>query len=288
MPMPVAEESNDPALVLTGEEPSGEILVVDGADKFDFLGLLSSDTGGDTGPPIIVNGYRVNAGGGAGGAGGGGTGFFDNDPMTVTEQMFNPDDPNTYPTPDEPDDYDPPKVAARCRPENVAKCTEAAQKITDAVVQLTPIIESLADEAKIQLADGSTISGRELKEMWKTIDFLITDDIPTEYASGSLDRVNGIATLFADGVLAGSPINAEWMIMHEVAHYSAAGTVVDKTLTDAWWNANHTWVGWEGSPGFKENEEYANVGARNILTALGVYITDGWVPLHGYEYGDPS
>ena len=112
-------------------------------------------------------------------------------------------------------------------------------------------------------------------------------------AAGALDRASGLATLYADSInKAGTDwgdFGVLWMALHELVHYTPAGTTVDLGLQASWLAThNNSFTGWVGSGSFAENEEFANLGTRAILTLMGVEFPDGYVPKWGYEYGDPN
>ena len=288
---------------LSGGVSAEELVAIMPADPSLDPGFVMNSDGSDTGPPIVVNGKRINYGGGGGG--GGGSAFFaENDPMIVIEQMFNPDPGEaTWPPIDEPDDYDPPKVAAEVtNPDNAPQVQAAAEKMTAIVDMLTEKINALDPNAVITLADGSTITGAQLQALWNTIDFVITDRTAADFGdgrNGALYRATGEAFINASYVnlMDSVPNGNAFVALHEVMHYSARGNEIDQQMwaahvalnpnaTDAELRALYN----DNSPHFQENEEFANVSTRNVLAApqFNIPIAGYWQPGSGYEYNNTN
>jgi hypothetical protein len=86
-------------------------------------------------------------------------------------------------------------------------------------------INSLPDDAVLQLPDGTTVSGREYKDAWAKTDFEIYD-IGHSYANGTTrgesDYNNGnpVVSLNIDILTAydASPGGLDYLILHETAH----------------------------------------------------------------------
>lgn len=251
-------------------------------------------------PPIIVTGQRINAGTGGD--------FFDR--TAGGSEIPGPEGDTTtleptgaegWTIPDEPTDFDPPKVAAEvvepATAEERAKVQEAAEKMTAEVARLTPKINALPDDKQVRMADGAIITGAELKALWNTIDFVITNRTFGQGRAGAFDPNKNIATFSATDALGYDrhPNGLSFALLHEVVHHSPEGRNVDM---DQWNNylrrvgvENASYAEYVNAPEFAENEEYANAGALRAAMELGVSpVFDGshFVPNHGYEYGDPN
>lgn len=173
-----------------------------------------------------------------------------------------------------------------------------ANKLMQGIIDLTSVIDTLPDFTNIIMADGSKMTALELKELWATIDFKVTDASPQPGRAGAYDDVTRTATFFlkddsGDLTISGWeawPNGLNFIMLHEVIHSSTRGQTVDQTQWDnfkaanpgrgtQWWEDNYPF-----SVQFEENEEYANVGARNIATETQLTLHDLFDPTNGYEY----
>lgn len=175
-------------------------------------------------------------------------------------------------------------------PANFAKLQQAAVEMQNEVNAITAKIDALSDGARIQMPDGSEISGKDLKELWSNIDFQITDR--TTFGTdrgGAYDRATGIATFNVDTVMGWDAWTGglAFILLHEVAHSSAMGAAVDLQMWTSHLANGGTASNYNASsPYFQENEEFSNIFALQLTGTLGLALAPTFEPTNGYEYGD--
>ena len=143
----------------------------------------------------------------------------------------------------------------------------AINKLKEIRTEITNKINSIPNNEFITLADGSKVSGAELKQLWSKTDFII-NEIGTEYDNkttrGEADFNGGDPKIsFNIDILKGyadSPGGVTYAALHELGHITGAGQ-----------NHNNS-----GSP---INEQVANDIARAIAHELGMVILSN--PLGG-------
>lgn len=198
------------------------------------------------------------------------------------------------PPPDEPTDFDPPRVAAEVTdPANAEKVQAAAQKLTDQVAKLTPEIDKLRDDAKITFKNGVTMTGAEIKSWWRKADFLVTDR--NNFGTDRGGAVIGTLSQFHFSTVNGWALHENglsFIMIHEVMHMTQAAKDFDKLMWERHLAAGNDLSNYDGrSEYFRENERYVNDAAQKVLTtsneniALKVKTTDpdprNWVPPWG-------
>lgn len=115
--------------------------------------------------------------------------------------------------------------------------TEAEQRAVEAlktaVANTTRAVNSIPDTAKITLANGSVVTGAELKALWSLTDFTI-NDIGTIYPSGSANSAanynNGNPSVEVNiNVLSDynryGATGLEYFSMHELGHMTQASRI---------------------------------------------------------------
>ncbi|MDQ8756912.1 hypothetical protein RCO27_11810 [Sphingosinicella sp. LHD-64] len=152
--------------------------------------------------------------------------------------------------------------------------TQAEQQAVDALnAQITAVsnaINAIPNNTSITLADGTRITGAELKEIWSKTDFAIYD-VGHVYANGTTRgeaSYNGgdpvvsynIDTLQQYNALAGG---MNYLILHEVGHMTAAGRALNAVI-----NADGQVTQTEND----DNERLANDIARAIAANGGLSI----------------
>ena len=166
---------------------------------------------------------------------------------------------------------------------------EAVEALAKLVATIDRAISTLSDTDVITLPDGRKVTGAEIKKIWASIDFEITDrSFGPGRAGATLDdgtlQVN--AGFFTQYYTDNGQDGLEWDVFHEFAHLT---TAADDFYNDAWFNytestpdtrqSEHhfTTTGW-----FRSSEMYANSLARDIGGHLGYHW--GWDPPHGYRW----
>ena len=137
---------------------------------------------------------------------------------------------------------------------------KAVDDLKDAINKTTATINALSDTALVTLSDGSTVSGRELKDIWAKTDFVI-NEIGTTYANGTTrgesDYNNGDPKFsFNIDIVqnySGLHGGAEYLVLHELAHATATGRA-------------------HNAASATDNEQVANDIARAIANAGGMDI----------------
>jgi hypothetical protein len=177
---------------------------------------------------IIVNGYRVardlSGSGFFAHRGGGGEGSDMSPHPTLS-----PDGGGGAPP--EPTDYDPPRVAAEVtNSANAAAVQAATQQLTNQVSRLTPIINSISNNAVIRFGNGRTMSGQNLKQLWLVTDFTVTDrDFGTDRggATNGFESIIRFSTVVGYAAFGPGGANGQsglsFLIFHEMSHIALPG-----------------------------------------------------------------
>lgn len=120
---------------------------------------------------------------------------------------------------------------------------QSIQKVTDAIAKI-------ADNAKITLSNGSTVTGAELKQIWQNTDFVINENENYANQSGRGEANASTQTVsFNIQTLVDYNANAagtDYLALHELAHMTSAGVAsnnsvwADGVLTAAENTANET------------------------------------------------
>lgn len=245
----------------------------DGGDGWNPIGDGAGDGVGDFGDHPDAGGGddhgggddRGGDGGSGGDSGGGGTDTAptDTNPPTVTGGFVNL--------------------------HNATKVAEAVTKVQAQIDALTPKIEALPDGARIRMADGSEMTGAELKDLWNRIDFKITDAAFTTDRGGALDFGSGTSAINFNTVEGWGAWTGGlgFLLLHEVAHFSEMGQTVDTAMWNAHLAAGGTQANYDASsPYFQENEEFGNASALAMTATLEMELAGSFEPTNGYEYGD--
>lgn len=233
----------------------------------------------DQNDDIVFDGYRINW------AGAGGGSFFStrqSEGGESEEEFGGPPDPE-LPNPDEPNDTNPPKVAAWVGdPANRAAVQAAAEKLTSHIAQLTPRIAALSNTAVIPLANGQSITGAELKALWGKADFVVTDaNFGPDRGGATEGFLSQIRYTTVEGYAAHGENSAtgfpglNFLIAHELIHmtdiaqfyYSdqyADYRAENPGLSEAQLAAQFQ----DTILQFRQNEQFANFGGLKILDAL--------------------
>jgi hypothetical protein len=140
---------------------------------------------------------------------------------------------------------------------------QAVNALAYAIHNTTAAVDAIPNTSIIKLADGKTVTGAELKEIWKNTDFVINEN-GFKYANGT-DRgeadYNGgnpvvsfnIATLAAYSQLEGG---MTYLPLHELGHMTAAGRAQNESYL-------------AGRSTYEQNERLANDIARAIADNSG-------------------
>jgi hypothetical protein len=255
-------------VVADGGGDSGEIVVVadgggDSGDSGDWGDWGDGDDWDDWGD------YGDGGGDGGDGADGGGG-----------------DEANT------PTDDNPPLVSGGVvNLHNAEKVNQGVATLQAQIDAMTPKIQALADTATVMLPDGTVMTGAELKQLWNTIDFVVTDQTFGTDRGGAYDSGSRVSAINVDTMNGWNawPGGLAFITLHEIAHSSEAAANVETAMWEAHLAAGGTAANYDASsPYFQENEEFANLFARDTMAALGLPLDPNFPPTNGYEYGDLS
>jgi hypothetical protein len=135
----------------------------------------------------------------------------------------------------EPADHEVMKIEILFEPtEEQRKVIEA---LKEAIGRADKAISALPDNAKIRLSDGSTVSGKELKEVWAKTDFVLHPPGYNGYENQSgrgEAKYNGGDPIIAqnvdnvDGYLQRGLAGMNYLVLHEVAHLTDSNRDADK------------------------------------------------------------
>lgn len=245
-------------------------------DTFDIILKSSTATEPPAGDTIVVTGTRTSGGGivwshATGGDPGGLTG--------PTGEITPPND-GEPPPPDESEII----ITVQLNRTLTASEQQVLQNLQNAISAVDAAIRSLADNARITLYDGSTVTGAELKALWSKTDFTVNPD-NTYY--GTTNPQNRGAAILNGGdpqvfvnmwVLtdyAAHPDNSglNYFVGHELGHLTQANQNHDGTAPDA----------------AMRYEQMANDISRAIANSAGISV----LPSEGtsaptYGYSTPS
>ncbi len=144
-------------------------------------------------------------------------------------------------------------------------------------------LSEIPDNAILTMANGSTITGAQLKAAWARVDFQINPEGFNGYRNGSArgeaDWANGNPVvsfnidLLEDYAAIGGGL--EYLAFHELGHLTLAGRNLNGLLDAGGMTAAEN----------EQNEEFANSVARAISNATGQPVL-AWDPTYGYEAGN--
>jgi hypothetical protein len=214
---------------------------------------------------------------------GGSASWLGNDGGSVNTTQPLPTDPIPDNNPDGPD------VGVEILdPINTAEIYMAADILKSQIEVLDTKFHNLSDIALIPMKNGYVATGAEVKAWWNSLDFRVTD---RRFDIGAGAVLNGISNMNYEALLGWDRSDANgliFIILHELIHNSPEGTSYNAlefffhTLFDGIdrdYDKDDVW--------FDSNEEYANWGARSIMTALGIPIPAP-MPAFGYDDTTPA
>lgn len=151
-------------------------------------------------------------------------------------------------TPAAPDSATSPRVDVRIGGRELnADEQHAVAELNTAIGNVTRVINGIPNEARMTLADGRTVSGQELREMWSKSEFIINDTTYTEYRNesdrgeadynGGHPRISYNIDVLTD--YSRTPGGMNYLALHEIGHMTVAGRQTnaevhhDKVLTHA-------------------------------------------------------
>jgi hypothetical protein len=164
-----------------------------------------------------------------------------------------------------------------------------AAKIDQRVAGLDP-------KTEIKVLGKTVLTGKEIKQLWSKISYVITDKTYGPGYGGSFDYATSTSHIMASTVNGWDlhPGGLAFITLHELLHSSKEGERVrQKQWTDYLADCKKRKVKddkgehYYGSPYFSEVEEFCYCGSREIVIALGLPVFTGTFE-HGFEYGDLS
>lgn len=143
-----------------------------------------------------------------------------------------------------------------------------------------PWFDNIDNNATMQLSDGRSVSGSELKSMWSMTDFVINDNATygngTSRSEADWNGGNPFIRMNLSQLVdyVDHPGGMNDLVLHELAHMTSAGRDMN---TSVWADGVYT------PDETNANEKYANDIARGIANSVGAAIVDN--PTYGYGSG---
>jgi hypothetical protein len=221
---------------------TGEILVpADDPVLPDSDPMFSEGGDDDSGEPIVVTGRKLTNDSSTGGATGGTVYYSENYTFTLSEPPLDSDSSNDSDVTVVPAPADELVIEIRINVDPLTPEQEAVvQKFKTAVQDATKAIRGLADDERIQMSDGSVITGKELKELWAKTDFVINPDTKlydngttrgeAAYNDGNPQISFNIGTV--DGYEDSGAAGLNFMVLHELGHLTAANRAFDANTSN--------------------------------------------------------
>ena len=160
--------------------------------------------------------------------------------------------------------------------------------------ELDKRIAALNKKAQIKVLGKTILTGKDIKELWARISYVITDKTYGPGYGGSFDYASHTSHIMASTVNGWDafPSGLAFITLHELLHSSKEGERVrQKQWTDYLADCRRRKVNddkgehYYGSAYFSEVEEFCYCGSREIMAALGFPPFTGQFE-HGFEYGD--
>ncbi len=171
---------------------------------------------------------------------------------------------------------------------------DAEKRLTAMAADLDKRIAALAAKTEIKVLGKTILTGKDIKELWAKISYVITDKTYGPGYGGSFDYATHTSHIMASTVNGWDawPSGLAFITLHELLHSSKEGERVrQKQWTDYLADCRKRKVRddkgehYYSSPFFSEVEEFCYCGSREIMAALGIPPFTGQFE-HGFEYGD--
>ena len=179
-------------------------------------------------------------------------------------------------------------------PQVQAEIAAAETRLNAMTADLDRRIGALDPKAEIKVLGKTVLTGKDVRELWAKIGYVITDKTYGPGYGGSFDYATHSSHVMASTVNGWDawPSGLAFITLHELIHSSKAGEAVrQKQWADYLADCRKRGVKddkgehYYGSPYFSEVEEFCYCGSREIMAALGIPPFTGQFE-HGFEYGD--
>lgn len=159
----------------------------------------------------------------------------------------------------------------------------AIEQLKTTVDQLTFWFDGIDNNATMQLSDGRSVSGSELKSIWSMTDFVVNDNVTygngTTRSEADWNGGNPFIQMNLGQLVnyVNHPGGMNYLILHELGHMTSAGRDMNSSVwADGVYTVDET----------NANEQYANDIARGIANSVGAAIVDN--PTYGYGGSNPT